>query len=378
MAKAPSFAERLKKMDKVWEQSTEAAGGGGFGPNVNVENGKHEGARLVEAKLVDVSNGTKMMIEWVFDCLDAGSPAERSADPNFGIISSRDGLDTPQNLGHMKRKLKYFGFDPNAVKAAELEDALAMITKGHPLCDIRTWISQDGQWQNHQLLGNGPVGWEEDPWGEPAAEEAVDDLEGLDRQGLLKVIAAEKLNANGDCKVFKTDSDAAIAEKIRTARKILAPAVEEEAPVEEEEVPVEEEEILAEEPSIVVGSQVLYTPPKSKKAYACEVTDIDAAGTAKLKNNESGKLLAGRVALDQLELAKTEEEAPAEEELPAEEFGTITKGSKVEVAISGKTYKGVVDVDPASDATVVKVKLEDGPFKGKVKDIPVDDVEPLE
>ncbi len=377
--KQQGFASRLSKMNKVWEEASTAAAGGTGGVNENVDVGKHD-LQLVEAKLVEVSNGQKIMVQWTFDAIDVGGEAERATDPAYGHVSSRDGLETPQNIGHLKRKLKYFGFDPDAVKAAELEEALKMITAGRPLCKGRVWMSPDGQWQNVQVLGNEPEGWETDPFtGEAPAEEGVeeeaaaegDELDGLDRNQLKVFIKNNSL----EVKVFQNMSDDDIRGKIREAMP-QEEAVEEEAAPEEEAV---EEEIVEEAAEIVVGSNVLYTPPRAKKAMNCEVHDIDAKGTAKLKNLESGKLLANRVAIGELELAASEEQVEEETAPEAEsEFGVVTKGSKVEVAIGGKSFKGELAEDPKEDAQSVKVKLLDGPHKGKVKDIPVDDIEPLE
>jgi hypothetical protein len=365
---AAGFGNRLKKMSKMWEEASEASAGGG-GVNFNVEDGKHAEARLVHAKLVEVKGGEKLMIEWCFDCTDVGDAAARKADPSFGMVTSRDGLDTPQNLGHLKRKLKYFGFDHTQVKPEELEGALEMITNGRPFCDIQTWISKDEQWQNLRLLGDEPTGWESNPFGEAEVEEegGDDDLAGLDRNGLKKLIAAEKL----EVKVFTKDSDDDIRGKIRAARP--EPEVEEEEEVVEEEESVEEEP--AEEVVIEKGTHVLYTPPRAKAALTCEVHDgPDEAGTVKLKNLESGKLLAQRVAIDQLQVAASEEEEGAGEE----EFGQVGKGSKVQAQLGGKAYKGVVHEEPKADAETLKIKFDEGPHKGKVKDVPLDDCEPLE
>ncbi len=379
---AAGFGDRLKKMEKMWEQTSEAAGGGG-GVNANVENGKRE-ARLVEAKIVEVKDGSKLMIQWTWDCLDVGDKATRTKTPDFGYVVTRDGLDTEQNLGHMKRKLKFFGFDHTQVKAAELEAALEMITKGHPLVNIRVYLSSDEQWQNVQLLGNEVLGWEASPFEEAAAEEGggashLPELDTLDRNGLKKFIAANKVAVKVMTNMTDDDIRAAIREAVPVAEEEVA--VEEEAPAEEE--PVEEEAA-----AIEAGSLVLYTPPRAKAALTCEVLDVDAKGTAKLKNTASGKQLVGRVALDQLELAAVEEpaEEPVEEEPAAEEeavtgeeeFGTVKKGSKVECAIKGKGYKGVVTVEPTADAETLAVKFDEGPYKGKTMKIPVENVEPLE
>lgn len=370
------FTKKLAGMQKLWEGASSAGGGSGSGPNDNVVDGKYEGVTLVDAKIVEVKDGTKLMVEWTYD-FPVGEAADREKNPAFGHVKTRDGMETEQNIGHLKRRLRYFGIDPDQVKSAELTQALELIAKGRPSVTCRVWTSTDGQWQNVQLVGNEPDGWESNPFEEAAAEEEqVEDagplaaLAGMGREALKKFIVENKL----EVKVFKNMTDDDIRIAIAAAMPEEEPVAEEEEALPEEE-PAAEEETLEEEaaPAIEKGSTVLYTPPKAKAALTCEVVDVDAKGTAKLKNVATGKNLVERVPLDQLELvaAQEDEALPAEEE----ELGVITKGSKVEAIISGKAYKGTVAVEPKETDTTVKVKFDEGPFKGKIKDVAVEEIE---
>ncbi len=308
------FTARLKKMNRVWKQAEESSG---TGINEHIEDGNHE-AQLVSAELVDVSGG-KVMVAWKWKFADVDKKILKK-DKLAAFITSRDGLDTAQNMSFLKRRLSTFGYKSTEMDLAnDLEDTLAELTKKKPTCKVKVKTSDDGQWQNvwpNKVTDEGEEVEDEE-------EEEVEDEE-------------------------------------------------------EEEVEDEEEEEEGDAAEIEKDSEVLFTPPNGKKQLTCTVTRANKDGTFNLES-ETGKKFA-KIDADELELADggEEDEEEEEEEDSDEEFGDLEAGSKVEVDIDGKSYKAtVVSVNEKKETVKVKVSTP-GKLKGQTKTVSTDAVELLD
>lgn len=373
----------LKRMNKTWTE-TDAAGGG---TNENVEDGKQKfklkrlGFFKTQAK--------KLMLEWVWEF-----PVDKKLlkkNPDAGVIKTRDGLETEQNIRMLKRKLAKFGYDVDQMELpADLMQVCEELSEQQPGIVGQVKTSDDGQWQNvwiNKVLEDG----DDDDAEEEEEEEDADDDEGDDDEEESDDDEEESdddedEDEESDDDEEEDDEDDEDEEeeekpskkskksKKSKGKKSKDEDDDEDEEEEEEEEDEEEEDDEEEESEIEVDSEVMFQPPRAKEPIVCVVTKITKKGEAKLKRKDNDKPVKGLVKVSELELAEEGDDEEGDEE----EFGTLAKGSKVEVVIKGKTNVGSVTKEPKDGDAKVKVRFTKGPQAGNVVSVPIDDVVLLE
>jgi len=367
---AKNFRNKLKKMGKNWKKVEAATAGS----NVNRDiEGRFEEAILRKAELTERGKGG-LMVAWTWEFPELKGKKGTESGKKFKKapqITVHTGLESDKNQGFLKKDLATLLPEVEVDEldlADDLEQVLKELTTNQPTAAVTVNISDDGQWQNvwvNELVEAGGGGDDDDDDDDAEEDEDSDDDEDEDSE-----------DEDDDDEDEKPKRGKKGGKKSKKGKDDEDEDDEEEEEDDDEDEDSDDDEEEEEEAEISKGVTVLYKPPKGKKQLEFTVVKVDEKKKTAILKDSKGKKLDAPVKLKLLELAADED--GGDEDDDEEEFAKLEKGTKVEVTIDDKPYSGtIVSTNDKEESCKVKVTSK-GSLKGKVKKVPVEDVEVLD